>query len=391
MEMLQFMQEYIKIDTSHPLPNYRKGFLLFERQVRKDGFDMSILKLESGLEVMIISWKGDDSTFPSFLLNHHTDVVPVQEERWHYPPFEGIIHDNILYGRGTQDMKGVGVCHYFALRKLKKSGIKLQRSVHLILLPHEEVGGFAGGGFFVNTKEFRQLNIGYVLDEGIPSGNDKLLFVKISERKPMQISFISTGFMCHGSRLAAKNAIHELALFLSKVADFQEGQLEKTKDTAAGLLLSMNATSFRAGVIKNDNVALNIIPADAEATIDVRVPPDMHKREALEKIHEMMKPFPSITYEIKTQASELKFDKNYKTDFYNLLAKSIEQQNITVKPYYAEESSDIRFYLEKGVLGLGLTPFTIKENLHGTDEAVKVSDLQLGEDIFYGFIKSFCT
>jgi len=196
--------------------------------------------------------------------------------------------------------------------------------------------------------------------------------------------------MAHGSRIMAKNAIHELVLFLAKMAALQNKQKEQAEKVEAGLLLSMNVTSFQAGIIKNGSVALNIIPGQAEATVDVRVPPTMHKREALAKVHEMMKEFPDISYEIKTQAGERSFHKNYETDFYQALKKTIEQNNMHVKHYYAEESSDMRFYLEKDVVGLGLTPFTIQENLHGVNESVNISDLLLGRDIFYTFLKNFC-
>ena len=53
---------------------------------------------------------------PTILFDGHIDTVPVREEQWTVPPFEGIVKDGKLYGRGTSDMKGavaatiVGAC-----------------------------------------------------------------------------------------------------------------------------------------------------------------------------------------------------------------------------------------------------------------------------------------
>lgn len=389
-KFLQFTQEYLRVDSSHPTPDYAKIFLLFEKQAQEDQFYSRTIELNNGLQAMVIGLLGSDRTLSALALNHHMDVVPVKASDWKYEPFQGIVQDGFLYGRGTQDMKGVGVSHYFALRKLKQEGVQLKRSVYLILLPHEEVGGFEGGGVFVETQEFKDLNIGYILDEGLPSGSDKELFVKVSERKPMQITFSCIGKMAHGSRIDSKNATHELILFLAQLAEFQRHQLKTNLGVPHGLLLSMNITSFRSGVTSGDNVSLNIIPATAQATVDVRVPPTMLKKDALEKIHTYLEKYPSITYEINSQAEEREYDPNYETDFYKMLARSIRENGIGSLPYHAEESSDMRFFLEKGIVGLGLSPFTIPENLHGVDECVKLSDLELGKEIFYTFIKSFC-
>ena len=44
---------------------------------------------------------------PHLCFAGHVDVVPTGDEAlWTYPPFEAVIEDGIMYGRGTSDMKG---------------------------------------------------------------------------------------------------------------------------------------------------------------------------------------------------------------------------------------------------------------------------------------------
>ncbi|ROT78352.1 putative aminoacylase-1-like [Penaeus vannamei] len=60
---------------------------------------------------------------PSVLLNSHTDVVPVFPEHWKYKPFSAHKDEKgDIYGRGTQDMKCVGIQYMEALKELKKKG-----------------------------------------------------------------------------------------------------------------------------------------------------------------------------------------------------------------------------------------------------------------------------
>jgi aminoacylase len=122
-------------------------------------------------------------------------------------------------------MKSVGVTHYFALKRFVDSGVKPKRSIHLFVVPDEEVGGFKGTGQFVQTKEFENLNVGFVLDEAIPSESEKELFVKISEKRVLHLKFTSKGVMGHASRLLLDNAVHDLIACLSGVTKIYRWQI----------------------------------------------------------------------------------------------------------------------------------------------------------------------
>lgn len=107
------------------------------------------------------------------MLNSHMDVVPVFEEFWSHKPFDADIdEEGKIFARGSQDMKSVGMQYLGAIRNMLKKDIKLKRTVHVIFVVDEEIFGPDGSKAFVNSDDFKALNVGFLLDEGIASENE---------------------------------------------------------------------------------------------------------------------------------------------------------------------------------------------------------------------------
>jgi aminoacylase len=391
-EMISFLQQYLRIDTTHPQPDYKKVFDHFKKQAIKDGFDYKEVALPSGNAVLIVTLQGRDKTLPSLALNHHMDVVPANNiHEWKSPPFAGEVHDGCIIGRGTQDMKGVGVAHYFALKKLKESGIMPDRTIHLFIVPDEERGGFKGTKEFIESNEFKSLDVGFVLDEGRASGDKKIVYLAVDERKPIQIKIKSEGSLAHGSRLTCLNAIHELVLFLHTIVLLHKKQQQKASYTEVGLLLSMNITSVTSGIFNNDVVALNVVPNNACATIDIRVPPTMSLKQACDIFEQELENFTTVTYSIEaTIPDRLQYNTAY-GELYKTVEKVVHQRNFIAKSSISEGTTDIRYYRAYNIEGVGLTPFTSKDNIHGTNESITITELIQGKNIFYDFLIDFCS
>ncbi len=389
--MIDFLQKYLSINTALPDPRYDEAIKLFAKQAILDGFLVNEIVLKDSFKVLVITALGTEPALPALLLNHHMDVVPAPDvTSWYQDPFTPLIKDGYIYARGTQDMKGIGVLHYFALRELKLAGITLKRTVHIALVPDEECGGYNGAHLFVETDFFKQMNVGYALDEGWPSGKDSTLGIKITERKPIQVLITSKGEMSHGSRLACVNASHLLINFLHELIVGQAERQNKLAHTPAGLLLSFNITSLHAGVVVDGQVTLNVVSDTATATADIRVPPFMSMEAVHQQLQLMMQQYPGITYEVRSTVEERIYEQFVETSMYRALVESIEDQGLSVDKIYMEGSTDLRFYQAKGIEGFGISPFTVEANLHGINECVSLKDLETGKQLFIAFIKKFC-
>ena len=69
----------------------------------------------------------------------HLDVVPTGDG-WTKPPFEGLIENGRIYGRGTNDDKGPALASLFAMKAIRDAGIPLKKGIRLILGCDEESG-----------------------------------------------------------------------------------------------------------------------------------------------------------------------------------------------------------------------------------------------------------
>lgn len=69
----------------------------------------------------------------------HLDVVP-EADGWQYPPYEGKLVGDRIYGRGTIDDKGPVVAALFALKAIREENVPLKRRIRILLGTNEETG-----------------------------------------------------------------------------------------------------------------------------------------------------------------------------------------------------------------------------------------------------------
>ena len=114
---------------------------------------------------LLFHWRGRAHDRPVVLMAH-LDVVPVDpSSRWQHPPFDAVVADGAVWGRGTLDDKGcvVGICE--AVERLLERGVTPAQDVWLSFGCNEEVGGDAAP---LAVEELRRRGVSpwFGLDEG---------------------------------------------------------------------------------------------------------------------------------------------------------------------------------------------------------------------------------
>ncbi|XP_071822106.1 N-fatty-acyl-amino acid synthase/hydrolase PM20D1-like isoform X2 [Apostichopus japonicus] len=116
---------------------------------------------------LLYTVQGSDPSLKPYLLMGHMDVVPVDDQIWEVPPFEGRIKDGYLYGRGTIDNKNTIVGIMEALEFRLKSGNPPHRSFFIGLGHDEEVSGHQGAEAISKVLAARTEDLQFLLDEGM--------------------------------------------------------------------------------------------------------------------------------------------------------------------------------------------------------------------------------
>ena len=130
-----------------------------------------LIKRAVGKAGIIYTWQGSDPSLKPIALIGHQDVVPVQQEKlsdWTHPPFDGIIADGYIWGRGATDMKNHVVGVLESVETLLEEGFVPRRTVLICLGYNEELldTEAASAPMISKTLENDGIMLESVLDEG---------------------------------------------------------------------------------------------------------------------------------------------------------------------------------------------------------------------------------
>jgi carboxypeptidase PM20D1 len=117
---------------------------------------------------LLYKWEGNDASLAPYVLMAHQDVVPIEEASrnlWTVDPFEGVVKDGSIWGRGTCDNKINLIAIMEAVEKLLKEGFQPKRTIYLAFGHDEEIGGTGAQAIAAELKS-QNVTADLVLDEG---------------------------------------------------------------------------------------------------------------------------------------------------------------------------------------------------------------------------------
>lgn len=118
---------------------------------------------------LVYTWTGSDPARKPIVLLAHHDVVPVTpgtEPDWKHPPFDGVVADGAVWGRGSVDDKGSLIGLFEAIEALIAAGFEPGRTV-IIVSGHDEEAGGTGAAAAARQLGSRGVQAEFVLDEGL--------------------------------------------------------------------------------------------------------------------------------------------------------------------------------------------------------------------------------
>lgn len=374
MTVIDIAKELIAFDTSGPPAREQPCAQWIKDFLEDTGFEAELQVVEKDRANVI--GKIGRGKGPGLVLSGHIDVVLAGDPSlWKVTgPFEPVVKDGKLYGRGACDMKGPDACILQAVKELSKESYKRQLSV--VFTAGEDTGGW----YVTKVIEEKKITTADAMYGVIPEPS-------MMEIIPVHKGSGGAEVLIHGR--AAHSSKPELGINANqKAADYLyalRGLQSKLDETRHPLL---GPTTVECTMM-NGGFKSNIIPDQARLTLNFRLIPEHKDPEVSRKwFEDMIASLSSKDPEFKAEltshrASEpldVPLDSRIVTTLRDILGT-----RIAGAPYYTEAVN----YTRSGIPTVICGPGSI-DQAHTPDEYVSLEQLELGLSTFKEAVKRIC-
>lgn len=334
---------------------------LMADRLKDAGFNIEDMVFEDTTNM----WARRGTQSPVFCFAGHTDVVPVGDlNRWHTPPFEPIVIDDYLHGRGAADMKGSLAAMVVATERFINKHPDHKGSIAFLITSDEEGPFINGTTRVIDTLEARNEKITWSL-VGEPSSTHKLGdIVKNGRRGSLTGNLTVKGIQGHVAYPhLADNPIHKAAPALDELARMKWDNGNEF----------FPPTSFQIANINGGTGASNVIPGALEVMFNFRYSTEVTAEILIERVLNILDAH-GLDYDIDWIFNGLPFitgDGPLLDATRNAIKKVT---GLDTDPQTSGGTSDGRFIAPTGAHVLELGP--VNATIHKVNECVKVSDLE---------------
>jgi acetylornithine deacetylase/succinyl-diaminopimelate desuccinylase-like protein len=411
-EAAGWLRDYLRIDTTNPPGNERPAADYLAGILARQGIPSRLWLSPTGRASLSARLTSRRSGGRAVLLLHHMDVV-APGPGWTVPPFAGLIRHDRLWGRGALDDKGLGVCGLAALVDLARRRVELERDVLFLAVADEENGGAQGAAWLLASHPELFAGVEAVIGEGGRNlFTDHLLWwgVEVAQKRPLWLQVSSHGRGGHGSALNVESANHQLIEGLARllalprhwrvtapVRDYlaaiaplhnrhwrqifthideviaDQGPRQPLFPGMANLFLDTVQVTVLAG-----GERINVVPADAQAKVDLRLLPDTDAAAFLAAVRAALGP--QLAVEVLLTAPPAP-PSPASGRLYGALQRVLGREG-PVAPMLDPGTTDSRFFRERHVPAYGLSPFALGPDdsggIHGADEHLPLAELDRG-------------
>ena len=378
---------------------------------------------------LLFKWSGKNNSDPTVLMAHY-DVVPVDEEYWEKPPFDAIIEDGVLWGRGSLDTKVTFNGVLFAANTLINEGFVPENDIYFAFSGGEEVNG-NGAKNIVNYFKENKITPALVVDEGgavvenvFPGVKKPCAMIGIAEKGMLNLTFSVKSNGGHASSPAPHTPIGILSKACCKIENnpFKmhitkpAGEMFDTLGRYSSFVYRMifanmwlfsgilNIICKKSGGELNallrttvaftqseGSKAPNVIPPKATMTANLRLNPKDSVENAVEYIRKTIND-ENIELIVGSNMQPSRISQT-KCEAYDKVASAVANtwKGCIVSPYLMVQCSDCRHYgeISDKVYRFSAMDLTSEERktIHGHNERIRIETANRAVEFYIRLIK----
>ncbi|MCS7206251.1 MAG: M20 family peptidase [Leptospiraceae bacterium] len=399
-----------------------KSFPRVHKNLKRTLFNFSLL----------YEWKGKNPELKPVILMGHYDVVPADPSEWKFPPFDGVLSEGYLFGRGAIDDKITVLGILQAAEFLLQQNFQPERTIYFSFGHDEEIGGFQGAKLIVEYLHQQNIQPEFVLDEGgaitvkiIPNIDTPVATIGIAEKGYLSLKLTTTGTSGHSSMPPKETSITKLITALHRLHenpfDYEFTEIQKTmfrfigadfpffqKMAIANLwlfepIIISNLTTTNTGraslqttmatTILQSGIKENVIPEKAEAIINFRLLPGDTIAEVKKRVQEIIQD-PTIQIEETPYSMEASPVSSVDSLGFTLIARSLKTINpeISIAPYLVLGATDARHFSKISNSIYRFLPVYLTEDelqgMHGINERISLESIKTALSFYALVIKN---
>ena len=240
---------------------------------------------------------------------------------------------------------------------------------------------------FVQSAQFKSLNVGFSLDEGL-AGPDEEIPLYYGERNVFWLKITCQGSPGHGSRFLENTAGEKAQKVINKLLEFraeEKARLEANPGLTLGDVTTVNLTLMSGGV------QVNVVPDKFVLNFDIRITPSTDIAQFEEKVRGWIREAGTdIELEFIVKFTDQTLTSvDDKDPWYSAMKAAFVKHNLTVKPQIFPAGTDSRYLREVGIPAIGFSPMpNTPVLLHDHNEFLNEAVFLRGIDIFVDIIQN---
>lgn len=429
----ELLRKLISFDTTNPPGNETACVRWVDGLLRSVGLE-TVLLGDSPERLNLVTRLEGRGEGPGLLVHGHVDVVSTMGQPWSVPPFDAILNDGVVWGRGALDMKGSVATILSAVLRLREEGLQPPGDVVVAIVADEEAGSDHGAGYLVREHGHLFQGLRYAIGEGgghsVEMAGRRLYPVAIAEKRVCWMRVRLQGQGGHGSspvfggamfRLrgllealdsrwlpvhiteAARRQLTAIAQVVGAPLSEQLAALLDVSRTDA-VLEELGPLARRLGPILHHTVSVtgirasdkvNVIPSEVTVEIDGRLLPGYAAPDLVGEIEERLEGVPHELEVLRTEPPGNGATPDLRGyQVLDALLRELDPEGIPI-PSVMSGFTDGCQFSKLGIQNYGCLPARFPDGfqgdglVHAADERIPTSALDFGAEGVYQILTRF--